>query len=94
MQRWQIILIVYLLLINLIGAGLVVSDKKRARQNRWRIRERSLFLAAALGGCPGVYLTMKKIRHKTQHKRFMIGLPLIFALQLLGTGAAYWFYFR
>ncbi len=94
LQHWQIILIVYLLVINLIGAILVVSDKKRARQNSWRIRERSLFLAAALGGCPGVYLTMKKIRHKTQHKRFMIGLPVIFAVQLLGTAAICYFCFR
>lgn len=93
MQHWHIVLIVYLLMINLIGAMLVVSDKNRARQNRWRIRERSLFLAAALGGCPSVYFTMKKIRHKTQHKRFMVGLPVIFTAQLLGI-AAYYFYFR
>lgn len=93
LQHWHIVLIVYLFMINLIGAMLVVSDKNRARQNRWRIRERSLFLAAALGGCPGVYFTMKKIRHKTQHKRFMVGLPVIFTAQLLGI-AAYYFYFR
>ena len=94
MPDWRIILLVYLCCINLIGVILVISDKKRARQNRWRIRERTLFLTAALGGCPGIYLCMKKFRHKTQHKRFMIGLPVLFAAQLLAAGTVYSFCFR
>ena len=93
MQDWWIILVVYLLGVNVWGIALVIADKKRAQQNRWRIRERTLFLAAALGGCPGVYLCMKKIRHKTQHKRFMIGLPAIFILQLIIAGVICYFYF-
>ncbi len=94
MRGWWIAGIVYFIAINLTGVCLVISDKKRAKQNRWRIRERTLFLIAALGGCPGVYLCMKKIRHKTQHKRFMIGLPVIFVLQLLAVGTLCYFYFR
>ena len=67
MQHWHIVLIVYLFMINLIGAMLVVSDKNRARQNRWRIRERSLFLAAALGGCG--YAGYKGYKHYINKKR-------------------------
>ncbi len=28
-----------------------------------------------------MYITMKKIRHKTKHKKFMIGIPVIMILQ-------------
>lgn len=88
MQGKWIALLIYLLFINLLGVGLVVSDKARARR-RWRIPERALFAAALLGGCPGVYLSMRAVRHKTLHRRFMIGLPVLFALQLLA-GCALW----
>jgi uncharacterized membrane protein YsdA (DUF1294 family) len=44
------------------------------------VRERTLFILSALGGCVAMYLTMLFIRHKTMHKRFMIGLPLIIVL--------------
>ncbi|NLJ30237.1 MAG: DUF1294 domain-containing protein [Clostridiales bacterium] len=71
----------YLIIINFIAAILTVSDKRRAIRHRRRIRERTLLLAAALGGSPALWITMKCIRHKTRHKKFMIGVPLIFAAQ-------------
>lgn len=79
---WKIFLI-WLVVINLVGVVIVWMDKSRARNGQWRIPEKSLFLVALLGGTPGVYGMMKKIRHKTKHKRFMIGLPLIFVLQVV-----------
>ena len=75
------ILLAIILLINIIGSILVIVDKKRAKKGAFRIRERTFFLFAVFGGSVGVYLTMIKIRHKTKHKRFMIGLPLIMILQ-------------
>ena len=30
-----------------------------------------------------MYLTMRIIRHKTLHKKFMIGIPLIILLQIV-----------
>ena len=35
---------VYLLAVNLLGFALMAADKKRARENRWRISERTLLL--------------------------------------------------
>ena len=56
-----------------------IAAKKRPDR---RIREITLFALAALGGSVVMYLTMLTIRHKTLHKRFMIGIPLIILLQV------------
>lgn len=72
----------YCVLINLIGAGTVLVDKSRAKRGAWRVRERTFFIYCIIGGCPGVYFAMRAIRHKTLHKRFMRGIPAIFAVQI------------
>lgn len=72
----------WLIAINLIAVIVTIWDKLAAINGAWRIPERTLFLLCILGGCPGMYLTMQIIRHKTLHKRFMIGIPLIFLAQL------------
>ena len=71
-----------LLALNLVGSLLTILDKKRAKRRQWRIPEASLFLLALLGGTVGIYLTMKIIRHKARQPKFMVGLPLLFVLQL------------
>ncbi len=76
------IAIIYFIIISLFAIVFTVKDKKRAIKNKWRVKESTLFLLAFLGGSLAEYLTMKAIRHKTQHKRFMIGLPVIMILQL------------
>lgn len=72
-----------LLAVNLAGAAAVVWDKHCAKQGRWRVRERTFFIYALLGAVPGVYGAMRLVRHKTLHKRFMLGLPAIFILQIV-----------
>ncbi len=74
--------ITYFIIISLFSIVFTVKDKKRAIKNQWRVKESTLFLLAFLGGSLAEYLTMRVIRHKTKHKRFMIGLPLIIILQL------------
>ncbi len=74
-------LVLYLATINVIAAILCLIDKIKAANNSWRIPEKTLFLISATGGAVGMYITMKLIRHKTKHKRFMIGLPIIILLQ-------------
>lgn len=76
-------IIIYLLLINLISVVVTISDKRRAIKRKWRIRESALLILSALGGSLGMYITMKVIRHKTNHIKFMLGIPLIFVLQCL-----------
>ena len=77
--RW--ILFVYLFLMNLIGFLSMLIDKRRARKNGWRIRERTLFLLAILGGSIGSLSGMYIFRHKTRHWYFVLGMPLILFLQ-------------
>ena len=82
MPDGYVVAAVYLVLINIVSACLTVWDKRRAQKNGWRVRERTLLLVAILVGSPAMYGVMKKIRHKTKHKKFMIGLPVIFFLQV------------
>ena len=73
--------------VNALGFFSVWQDKRRARRGAWRTPEKRFFLLAALGGCPGVYLAMRLLRHKTRHRRFMWGLPALLAVQCVGTAA-------
>ncbi len=66
---------------SLLAVVFTVADKRRARRGKWRVSESTLFLLAALGGSGAMLVTMRLIRHKTKHKRFMIGLPVIIVLQ-------------
>ena len=62
---------------SLLAVCLTVYDKYAAKRKKARIPEKILFLTALFGGSLAMYITMLVIRHKTKHKRFMIGLPLI-----------------
>lgn len=77
------LLIVYLLLINALEFVLMHIDKQKARKNLWRIPEFTLLLIAAFGGSIGCLMGMKLCHHKTRHWEFTIGVPLMFALQVL-----------
>ena len=72
----------YLLIINALGFLLMLTDKLLAKANRTRIRERTLFLVAMVGGSVGSLLGMYIFRHKTLHLQFTLGIPLILALQI------------
>ncbi len=72
----------YLIIINLIAIIVCCFDKFAARKNFWRVREKVLFAISFFGGAALMYVTMLIIRHKTLHKRFMIGLPLIIAFHV------------
>lgn len=79
-----------LLLLPLLILGLAMdlaafllfgADKRRAARGRRRIPERVLLASALLGGSLGALAGMQIFRHKTRHRRFSLGLPLIFLLQ-------------
>lgn len=76
------ILIIYLIVMNIFAVIITVHDKLAAKGHRWRVKERTLMLIAALGGSPMMYLTMLMIRHKTKKPLFMVGIPLIFFTEL------------
>ncbi len=75
--------LVYLAIISLVSAIVCIYDKLISKKNRvaLRIPEKILFLLSALGGSVAMLATMLVIRHKTKHKRFMIGIPIIIVLQ-------------
>ena len=75
------LLLYYLLLINAAGLLLMLVDKWKAKKNRWRVRESTLLMVAALGGSVGCLIGMYLFRHKTQHLKFTLGSPLILAGQ-------------
>ena len=66
-------------------------DKRRARADRRRVPERTLFLLALLFGAPGGLLGMYAFRHKTKHWYFVLGFWLLAAVQL---GALGYFAYR
>lgn len=76
------LLLIYTAVMSLIAFAAFGIDKYKAKTNRWRISEKTLFLLALLGGGVGAYLGMKVFHHKTRHKQFAIGLPLIMIVQL------------
>ena len=75
------LLLYYLLIINAAGFLLMLVDKWKAKKNRWRVRESTLLLIAALGGSVGSLAGMYLFRHKTLHLKFTLGIPLILAGQ-------------
>lgn len=76
------IILVYLAVTNLAAFVLFGIDKWKARRNLWRVREASLFGIALLGGSLGAWAGMKLFRHKTQHKLFVYGIPIIIVVQI------------
>ena len=77
------LLTIYLLIINAAGFLLMLVDKMCAKRNLWRISEATLFLIAAIGGSIGSLCGMYLFRHKTKHFHFILGMPLILAIQVM-----------
>lgn len=76
MTEFKIILL-YFIILAVISTIVTVYDKSAAKLNKRRISEKALFATAAIGGALPMFITMKTLRHKTRHKRFMLGLPVI-----------------
>lgn len=92
------LLALWLVLINLVTFFVFGFDKLQAKRKEKksqvrRVPEKTLLLLSALGGSVGALLGMKVWRHKTLHKAFRIGVPLILALQIL-IPLGLWLYFH
>ena len=72
----------YLLAINAVTFIVYGIDKYKAKEAKWRIPEATLLLLAALGGSIRAWMGMKVWHHKTMHKKFKYGIPVIIILQV------------
>lgn len=71
----------YLVAVNILAFLLYGADKRKAKKSKRRISERTLLSVAAIGGSIGAIAGMRYFHHKTQHKKFYIGLPVILMTQ-------------
>lgn len=76
-------LIYYYLLINILVFILMYLDKRRARKNLWRIKEKTLFILYFIGGFIGGFLGMFIFHHKTRKFKFYLVVILSFFLHLI-----------
>ena len=85
----------YLIVINIVtfvvygidkwrstSGRLLPTGRKKAKQGSWRISEATLLTLAVIGGSIGALLGMQVWHHKTMHKKFKYGLPLILLAQI------------
>lgn len=70
----------YLLIINFAAFCLYWDDKRRAKKDKWRIKESTLLLVGLVGGSLGSLVSMYVFRHKTKHWKFKILVPVFFIL--------------
>jgi len=75
-------IICYLLAINIATFLLYGIDKYKAKKNQWRISEATLLTMAAIGGSIGAWTGMRLWHHKTMHKKFKYGIPVIIIMQV------------
>ena len=78
------VFIFYFALVNFLGFYAMYSDKMRAKKRAYRIPESTFFAIAIIGGGIGCIIGMYLFRHKTKHLMFVLGLPLILILQIVG----------
>ena len=92
-----LLLLAWLLLVNIVTFFVFGLDKWKAKRKEKketvrRVPEKNLLLMAAVGGSVGALLGMKVFHHKTLHKAFRLGVPLILALQII-IPFGLWLYF-
>ncbi|MCQ4086309.1 DUF1294 domain-containing protein [Saccharibacillus sp. JS10] len=81
----------WLILLNLCSYVVMTSDKRKAKRNKRRVPERTLFIWAAVGGALGIWIAMRAKRHKTQHNSFKFGIPALFLLNIVIYGTLLYF---
>ena len=76
-------LIAWIAFFSVLGMVQTMLDKQKARRRQRRIPEKRLMWFGALGGALVMWLTMILVHHKTRHRKFMIGLPIMAVIQIL-----------
>ena len=76
------IALIVLLVVNVIAFITYGVDKYKAQMHQFRVPEATLLWLAAFGGSIGALSAMELFHHKTNHRAFMIGVPVILFIQL------------
>lgn len=79
----MIYILAYLFIINAVGFVFMLVDKKNAQKGRWRIPEAVLLGVAAAFGAGGIWMGMNFFHHKTRHRNFYLGVPVLFFFELV-----------
>ena len=76
-----------IILLNIIGSlislFLYASDKRKAINNSWRIKEKTLLLSTLLFGAVGSFIGVFILRHKTRHWYFVLTAIVSLIIQAL-----------
>lgn len=64
-------------------------DKSAAKNDQWRIQERTLHLFALVGGWPGAFVAQKLLRHKSRKQSFQV---IFWATVVLNCGTLIWLF--
>jgi len=91
-ERTLLFIIIWLAAASGLAIILTLHDKRAARRGARRVPERTLLLVCALGGSAAMLATMRVIRHKTKHAKFMVGIPVMIVAQI-ALGVFVWWYF-
>ena len=75
------VVLAYFITVNVLSLVLFGIDKWKAKHDKWRISEATLLSVTAIGGSIGAWVGMKVWHHKTMHKKFKYGIPLVMVLQ-------------
>lgn len=81
------VIVILFIIMNLIGFFVCYKDKRAAVKDKWRVREKTLFILGFLWGGLGVFAAMLTFRHKTKHWYFMVGMPVLIVINCL---TLYW----
>ncbi|MBO5586624.1 MAG: DUF1294 domain-containing protein [Prevotella sp.] len=81
-MNYELYITAFLLSVNVVAFFMYGIDKWKAKKDKWRTSEATLLWLAVIGGSIGAWLGMKVWHHKTMHKKFRYGLPLIIIVQI------------
>lgn len=82
MRNFIVLFLIFYAILAAVSVFLTVHDKRSAVKGKWRVPEATLMLLGLCGGALPMFVTMRTIRHKTKHMKFMVGLPAEMALHV------------
>lgn len=82
-MKYITFILAFFVVMSVVSVIMTIYDKLAAKRKTRRIPEKTLLCTGLLGGASAMFITMLVIRHKTQHAKFMVLLPLISALHIV-----------